>query len=30
MSLDEVEEAILKIVRARVTNGKEYQSEGRS
>jgi cytidylate kinase len=27
MSLDEVEEAILKIVRARVTNGKEYQKE---
>jgi cytidylate kinase len=26
MSLDEVEEAILKLVRARVTNGKEYHS----
>jgi cytidylate kinase len=32
MSLDEVEEAILKMVRARVTNGKEYErnSEVRS
>jgi cytidylate kinase len=25
LSIDEVEEAILKIVRARVTNGKEFQ-----
>jgi len=27
MSLDEVEEAILKMVRARVTNGKEYHKQ---
>lgn len=27
MSLDEVEEAILKLVRARLTNGKQYHSE---
>jgi cytidylate kinase len=30
MTLDEVEEAILKMVRARVTNGKQYHSEDRS
>jgi CMP/dCMP kinase len=29
MSLDEVEEAILKVVRARVTNGKQYHSDDR-
>jgi cytidylate kinase len=30
MSADEVEEAILKLVRARISNGKEYSRENRS